>query len=213
MSAAAAVIVAQPLQPGSRPVNTQQRRTIEMSFARQAYDRITAEIINNFKAHLDSTSGYGIRRKNYVKLAIECLDPAASDDARLVLVSQRELNRLTNAARTATHVSSQAVGVQTLDVEIAEGFKRGRKKGDLKLGHFGDAAIDAVLEGPLELPTNGHVRRRQTRLHDQWDQQARQQGDVGTLQALHTTFSQNHDNSCDGCIKTISDAGGRGVFA
>ena len=79
-----------------------------------------------------------------MKLAIECLDPAASDDARLVVVSQRELNRLTNSARTARHVSSQAVGVQTLDVEIAEGFKRGRKKGDSELGHFGDAAIDVM---------------------------------------------------------------------
>ena len=144
-------------------------KSYQFKFNTQAYDRIEADITNNWKAHLHSTSGYGVRRRNYVKLAIECLDPAASDDARLVLVSQRELNRLTNAARTATHVSSQAVGVQTLDVEIAEGFKRGRKKGDLKLGHFGDAAIDAVLEGPLELPTNGHVRRRQTRLYDQWD--------------------------------------------
>jgi len=58
MSAAAAVIVAQPLQPGSRPVNTKQTLRIDMSFAKQAADRITAEIINNFKAHLDSTSGH-----------------------------------------------------------------------------------------------------------------------------------------------------------
>ena len=152
---------------------------VMMTFEKEQLERITTYITDNFKDILDRGVGSGVRRKKYLKLALLALDPDAQVQQQLNLATTGELREASQQVANARAVlaqprnnnaaSSSEMATQTIAVEIADGFARGRKRGWRASGQFGNVS----MENQLVAPEKQHHGNRQCRLCDEWDNQAK----------------------------------------
>ena len=195
-------VVAQPLvlQPvAPKPVSVQWKMFCEPD----RLERVSEYITTEFKAHLDSyPEWWGERRKNYIRFALQALDPELPDDEGLVLTKRAEFKML---RRRRAPPATRTCGTQTMAVNMEAGFLTGRPKGIFGTTVQGPPTVD----GRIALPQKG-VKIRRSKLYDKWDKEASELGDEGILQVLHTNFSMNHADAYNKGLKRLVDSVGGG---